>query len=135
MTRRNNQCPGPFQFLDMSQCILIIEGDPDILDIMGYILSEEGFETILSRECKPIDSICSIRPDLILIDYSLSDELVLGICLGLKKNCITMGIPLILVSTNSKLEQIALESHADGILSKPFDVCELVALSRHWLSR
>ena len=102
--------PRAIQFLNMSQCILIIEGDPDILDIMGYILSEEGFETILSREYKPIDSVCSIRPDLILMDYSLSDESVLGICLGLKKNCITMRIPLILVSTNSKLEEIALKA-------------------------
>jgi DNA-binding response OmpR family regulator len=121
------------QFLAMSKCILIIEADPDILDIMGYILEAEGHDIILYRECRPIAELAVVLPDLILMDYYFSNELALGFCLDLKTNRDTAFIPVIILSTNPRLEQMALESRADGFL-RPFAIEELTAISKLWLN-
>lgn len=117
------------------KCILIIEGDPDILEIMQIILEEDDYNVIPSRHCLPITDIKSLRPDLILIDNRFTDVGGKNTCKILKKSPDTRNIPVILVSASPGLQQIALESHANGFLSKPFDIIELITIARTWTDR
>jgi CheY-like chemotaxis protein len=56
-------------------------------------------------------------------------------CRKIKQDAATAHIPVVLVSANQQLSQLAVESLADGYVSKPFDLDELVATVRHYTSR
>ena len=118
----------------MSKNILIIEDDRDILDIMIYILEDEGYYVIGAQDCAmiTIKTVQGLKPSLILLDIRLPDGDGSEACKRLKENAKTAAIPVILVSANNKLEQMAAESRADGFLCKPFDVTELIALANLW---
>lgn len=118
----------------MAKKILIIEDDPDILEMMAYILRDEGYEVITALDCAPFNAISTINPDLILLDNRLGADSGGDICKGLKTAAATAHIPVVLVSANMHLENMAADSMANGYLSKPFDIEELVAIvNKHLL--
>jgi DNA-binding response OmpR family regulator len=118
----------------MSKTILIIEDDPDILDMMAYILRDEGYEVLPFLDCLPLQEILPLNPGLILMDNRLTAGSGKDACKKLKLDATTAHIPIILVSANRDLEQLTFESHADGFMAKPFDIDELVAIAkRHYL--
>jgi len=112
----------------MTRKIIIIEDDPDTLDIMSYILAEEGYETITANNSKPLDEVSVHQPMLILLDNRLTEGSGRDFCTRFKKDPATRHFPVVLVSANPGLETIALESNADGYLKKPFDIEELLDL-------
>jgi DNA-binding response OmpR family regulator len=116
----------------MPKTIIVIEDDPDILDMMIYILKDEGYEVIGSVDCRPLDDIFKYQPDLILLDNRLPDVSGKDACLKLKEDAETRHIPVVLVSAHQNLQQMAGESMADGYVSKPFDLEELLATVRRF---
>lgn len=116
----------------MSKKIIIIEDDPDILDIMTYILSEEGYDVVAAANCKPLDEAHIHQPMVVLLDNRLSDGLGRDFCRQFKSNPLTSHFPVVIVSANSGLEEIARESNADGFLKKPFDIAELLGLVKRF---
>ncbi|BAU53880.1 response regulator [Mucilaginibacter gotjawali] len=112
----------------MPKKIIIIEDDPDILDIMTYILSDEGYEVLAATNSKPLEQVHLIEPMLILMDNRLTDGYGQDYCKQFKNNPATRRYPIVLVSASTGLERMAAESEADGYLKKPFDITELVEL-------
>jgi len=116
----------------MSQKIIVIEDDPDILDIMTFILSEEGYDVLPAINSKPLEEVDVHQPMLILLDNRLTDGLGRDFCRQFKNNPLTRHFPVVIVSANSGLEEIARESNADGFLKKPFDITELLELVKRF---
>jgi two-component system phosphate regulon response regulator PhoB len=119
----------------MPKHILIIEDDADTLEMMNFILADEGYLVTAWQDCKTIEAIKDLKPDLILMDNRLSDVFGKEICKKLKEDVESDDIPVILLSASPKLEQIAIESLANGFLNKPFDITELIEIARSWTSR
>jgi DNA-binding response OmpR family regulator len=116
----------------MPKKIIIIEDDPDILDIMTFILSEEGYEVLPATNCKPLEEAHVYQPMLILLDNRLSDGLGSNYCRQFKSNPLTRHFPVVLVSANSGLAEMTIESNADAFLQKPFDIAELIELVKRF---
>ncbi|WP_374950007.1 response regulator transcription factor [Mucilaginibacter sp.] len=114
----------------MAKKILIIEDDPDILDMMTYIVQGEGFHVITSMGTVSVAYVQEINPALILLDIRLADGFGRDLCLKLKNDPATRHFPVVLVSAVNQLAQVAEDSNADAYLNKPFDVDELVLLVR-----
>lgn len=112
--------------------IVIIEDNPDILDIMGYILKDDGNEVISSADAKIVDRLADINPDLILLDELLPNARGSELCLQIKTNALTRHIPVILVSTIPHLDKLARQSHADGYMEKPFSIVHLSELIKSY---
>jgi DNA-binding response OmpR family regulator len=112
----------------MARKIIIIEDDPDTLDIMSYILAEEGYETITAKNSQPLHEVHNLQPMLILLDNRLTDGQGHDFCRQFKNDPATRHFPVILVSANPGLEAMARDSNADGYLPKPFDIADLVEL-------
>jgi two-component system phosphate regulon response regulator PhoB len=110
----------------MTRKIIIIEDDPDTLDIMSYILAEEGYETIPASNSKPLHDVHVHQPMLILLDNRLTEGFGRDFCTRFKKDPATRHFPVVLISANPGLETMALECNADGYLKKPFDIDELL---------
>lgn len=108
--------------------IVIIEDNPDILEIMGYILKDEGNEVISSPDHKIVEDLVDINPDLVLMDELLPGARGSELCLKIKEDEKTKHIPVVLVSTIPHLDKLAAKCHADAYIEKPFSITVLSEL-------
>jgi len=118
--------------------IVIIEDEPDILELLGYTLRREGFEVMTSSTGETgLNLVRKQKPDLVLLDLMLPQKDGLEVCRELKASENTKHIPIIMVSAKSEESDIVLGlgMHADDYICKPFSPRELVARVRAALRR
>src|ERR1700744_124992 len=113
--------------------VLIIEDDGDTVDMLSVITKQANFEVVLRSDVLPLSEIEQIDPDLILLDHWIGNHSGGGRCLEIKNNTPTAAIIVIMLSALPDIGQIAIENCADGSLSKPFDVEEVVDVMRSYL--
>ncbi|MHA4896217.1 response regulator [Pedobacter sp. PWIIR3] len=120
----------------MPKRILIIDDDEDILTIFDLIFGEEGYETILYRTGTTIDEIKILHPDLILLDVRISGYAKSGdeICAEIKAATELAEIPVLLVSAEIDVNLRADDCGANGYISKPFDINNLLARVKSYMS-
>ena len=104
--------------------ILIIENDIDTLDVLSFALTDNGYTVVPSETKISLQQIAEINPDVIVIDYLLSDGYGNELCLDIKSNPVTSRIPVILFSASIHLEKIIEACHADAFIAKPFDLLD-----------
>lgn len=117
----------------MRKRILIIEDDEDILEILSFILTEEGYDVSTLTDGGAIDTIARDIPDLIVCDIWLPHRKGTEICKILKTDPATSKIPFILISTTMNLPQIARDCGADAHVEKPFHIQEMVNIVKAYL--
>ncbi|MEO6850790.1 MAG: response regulator [Mucilaginibacter sp.] len=117
----------------MRKRIIILEDEKDILEVIQFILEEEGYDVIAFNHFEPLEEIIEYMPDLILLDVRLSDGYGHLLCSQIKANSSTSDLPVILVSGADNLEKIAKEYGADNFLSKPFDLEDLKAMVKQYI--
>ncbi len=105
--------------------VLVIEDDADTALCISYLTNELGFEFIQSESILSAAEIIRNAPDLIILDYYLPGGPGEKLCLELKSNFLTKEIPVILMSTQPDLKNIAENCGADAYLEKPFDIDQL----------
>jgi two-component system phosphate regulon response regulator PhoB len=110
--------------------IIIIEDEADILEVIQYNLSREGFKIITSRNGE--DGLAKVRkesPDLVLLDLMLPGIDGIEICRQLKQDPVTRAIPVVMVTAKGEESDIVLGlgMGADDYITKPFSPKELVA--------
>ena len=114
--------------------ILIVEDDPDILDLIETILRQEGYAVIRINRPVAIKEITGIKPDLVILDYLLPFGLGSDLCLEIKKNPASHTIPVILFSASHSLTAIASACGADDFIAKPFDLDQFLNLISRWVN-
>ncbi|MCC8408227.1 response regulator [Mucilaginibacter sp. UR6-1] len=112
----------------MPKRILIIEDDPDILELLNLILNEEGYEVVLSENGEASYHLTEIMPDLVLLDINLKNSGQNGdaICSRIKNHPKTKRLPVVILSAERDLAAISRSCGADGWISKPFDILKLI---------
>lgn len=118
--------------------ILIVEDDEDIVEMIAYNLKKEGYKILSALRGEEAVSLAKReRPDLIILDLMLPGIDGLEVCRTLKKNEITMQIPVIMLTAKSQEvdKVIGLEVGADDYVTKPFSPKELIARIRAVLRR
>ncbi len=107
----------------MKKKILIYDDDAEILLLCKIILRRENFEVETLSICENIlEDICTIKPDLILMDLwipKLGGEKSIEI---IKQDKSTSFIPVFLFSANADIKLISEKVNADGYIEKPFEV-------------
>jgi DNA-binding response OmpR family regulator len=112
----------------MSKLIVVIEDDGDVLEAIRYALKEDGYKVAGKITTERFEKITDIQPSMILLDNKLADGSGNELCLSIKSSPATKHIPVILVSTNSNIGLVAKKCKADGFLTKPFDLEDLIYL-------
>jgi DNA-binding response OmpR family regulator len=102
--------------------ILVVDDDQDILDLIEFLLQDNGYEVIASLTADILDNVLQINPDLILLDNWLDGTAGSALCKILKTQEATRHIPVIIFSASTGLKQVAQDSLADNYIEKPFDV-------------
>ena len=53
-------------------CVLIVEDDPDLRELMEFILAEHGYETISAwNGLQALEKMAARRPDVVLLDIHM----------------------------------------------------------------
>jgi two-component system, OmpR family, response regulator len=116
--------------------VLVIEDDPNILNIVNINLQNEGFVVESSMNGKEgLELLKKKTFDLLLLDLMLPGIDGLEICREARK--MSRYIPIIIISAKSAEPQriVGLEIGADDYISKPFSIHELIARIRALLRR
>lgn len=111
-----------------SKTILIIEDHEGISNALRIILEDESYRVEVWITAKDVHSFQKPFPDLIFLDLHPLTMNGKKICQQLKEQPDTRSLPIILMSVDKHLPQIAGEAGADDWLFKPFNVETVFAL-------
>jgi two-component system KDP operon response regulator KdpE len=106
--------------------VLIIEDDPNIVDLIRSNLVARGFDTVVSAGSKVIDLLDLEQPDMVLLDLMLPEADGFELCRELRERS---PVGIIVVSARGGVQDkvTALNMGADDYLTKPFGIEELLA--------
>ena len=113
----------------MMSKILIVEDEPDIVELLAYNLHQAGFETTTASNGEDALRHVNIHPlDLILLDLLLPGVDGLEVCRMLKDNLETAHIPVIMLTAKGERTDriVGLELGADDYITKLFSPREVV---------
>ncbi|HEY2582328.1 MAG TPA: response regulator [Mucilaginibacter sp.] len=110
----------------MGKLVVVLEDEKATLELMELALEGEGYDVMAINHHEPMEYFMDFDPQLILLDIRLTNGYGHILCEDLKSNPLTSKIPVILVSGADNLVKIAADYKADGYLSKPFNVDELI---------
>lgn len=113
--------------------ILIIDDDHDILELLKYNLSNEGFKvTCVENGEKALKFLKTRTPDLIILDIMLPGIDGLELIRIIGRNPKTRNIPVIFLSAKNEETDIVIgiELGAADYITKPFSVKVLIARIR-----
>ena len=122
----------------MKPCILLIEDDQDMRDLVSGHLEHSGFDVQRADDgIKGQALALQYTPDLILLDLMLPKVDGLTLCQRLRRDDRTAQIPILMLTAlaGTKDKVTGFNSGADDYLTKPFDNRELIARSKAILSR
>jgi two-component system response regulator MtrA len=112
------------------QTILVVDDDPALAEMIGIVLSGEGYELEFCADgAAAVDRFHEVQPDLVLLDLMLPGKDGIQICTELRAGS---GVPIIMLTAKGDPTDIVvgLESGADDYIVKPFNPKELVARVR-----
>jgi two-component system phosphate regulon response regulator PhoB len=118
--------------------VLIIEDEEDILALIHYNLTKEGFKVFCAATGEDgLKKISEQKPDIILLDLMLPGLSGVEICRTIKEKPETSEIPIIMVTAKGEESDIVagLELGADDYITKPFSPKILVARTKAALRR
>ena len=122
----------------MSKNILIIEDETEMAKILNSRLKLEGYNSTAVESIRDaLKEINSNRPDLILSDIILPDGSGLELCKNLKSDDKFKGIPIIIITavyTEEKDAEIGKKLGADAYIYKPYEMKELLATVKKFIS-
>jgi two-component system phosphate regulon response regulator PhoB len=118
--------------------ILVVEDDPDILQLLTYTLQSTGYKVISSQDgYEALNAVRLHHPDLLVLDLMLPSLDGFEVCKELKRNSETRNIPIIMLTAKGEeIDRIVgLELGADDYVVKPFSPRELLLRIRAILRR
>ncbi|MFH1247846.1 MAG: response regulator [Candidatus Omnitrophota bacterium] len=125
-----------YNFIDMTQKILIIDDEPDIVKLLESRLKSNNYEVIVAFDGKSgLELARQQRPDLIILDVVMPNMGGFEVLHALKHGSQTSMIPVIML-TQKRDSGSMLDAHEQGgtdYISKPFDPQELLKVIKRYV--
>lgn len=120
--------------------ILIVDDEPDTLELLNFILSDEGYDVwIMTNAEEALDLLENHIPDLVLLDVRLPKVDGIEICRRIKSssNSRISSILVIMISAKDSPDDLkeALNAGANDYLIKPFGHDELIDMVKKHLGQ
>lgn len=113
----------------MQKTILVVDDEQDIVDLISYNLSKEGFEVATANNGTDAVEIAQrLRPDLVILDIMMPDEDGYTLCRHIRNLPTQQKAKVAFLSAKSKESDIrkGLETGADAYFTKPFSTRTLL---------
>src|SRR5215472_349738 len=107
--------------------VLIVEDDPNIVDLIRSNLAVRGFDTFVSTDgSKALALLETEQPDMVLLDLMLPEVDGFELCRQIRERS---SVAIIVVSARGgeRDKVTALNMGADDYMTKPFGIEELLA--------
>src|SRR5579864_1599573 len=106
--------------------VLLIEDDPNIVDVIRSNLVVRGFDTVVSAGLQVLALLEAEQPDLVLLDLMLPEADGFELCRQIRERS---AVAIIIVSARGGEQDkvTALNMGADDYMTKPFGIEELLA--------
>jgi two-component system phosphate regulon response regulator PhoB len=118
--------------------VLIVEDEPDLLDLLRYNLERDGFVVtgVVSGE-KALQIVQRQPPDLIVLDLMLPGIDGLEVCRRVRSSPETRDVPIVMLTARGEDADVVagLELGADDYVTKPFSPRVLAARIKAVLRR
>jgi two-component system, OmpR family, KDP operon response regulator KdpE len=107
--------------------VLLIEDDPNIVDLIRSNLAVRGFDTMVSTDgVRALALLESGRPDVVLLDLMLPGVDGMELCRAIRERS-SVGIIVVSARRAERDKISALNVGADDYMTKPFSIEELLA--------
>ena len=117
--------------------ILIVEDEEHLLALESILLTTRGYEVkgVLDGP-SALESVASMKPDLILLDIMLPVMDGYEVCRQIKANEATCHIPIVMISAKDSAEDLVKgeQAGADGYITKPFKSLRIIETIQRLLS-
>ncbi|MBN1477902.1 response regulator [Candidatus Sumerlaeota bacterium] len=116
----------------MTKRILVVDDEPDLLQIVSSILETKGYEIDVAHDGREaLDKITASKPDLLIIDLMMPVLSGLEVVRRLKRDEETQDLPIIVMSAtvqqSGKSEEFfRVGLGSDDFIMKPFDPLALL---------
>jgi CheY-like chemotaxis protein len=118
----------------MRSTILVVDDDEPILGLMRNILREFAFQAVTASTGPEALALARERsPDLILLDKNMPGMSGEEVIEALRRDSSLKSIPILIVSGEPLMPEELTAIGADGSVTKPFDLPQLIATIRHHL--
>lgn len=110
--------------------VLVIEDEPDIVEVIQYNLEREGHKVVACRNGEQgLSRIRTDNPDLVILDLMLPGMDGVEVCRQVKADPMTRGVPIIMLTAKGEESDVVLGLGvgAEDYVTKPFSPRELVA--------
>jgi len=110
--------------------ILVVDDEPDIVELVTYNLKKEGFEVSTAADGEAgLAKIRKEKFDFVILDLMLPDIQGIELCRIIRGDPRTKNIPVIMLTAKGEEVDkiIGLEMGADDYMTKPFSPRELLA--------
>jgi two-component system KDP operon response regulator KdpE len=107
--------------------VLVVEDDPNIVDLIRSNLAVRGFDTVVSTDgARALQLLETERPDIILLDLMLPEADGFDLCRQIRERS-TVGVIVVSARGGERDKVSALNVGADDYMTKPFSIEELLA--------
>ncbi|MCB0130975.1 MAG: response regulator transcription factor [Caldilineaceae bacterium] len=119
----------------MRSSILVMDDDPEILELVGNLLQREGYAVLSACDGTTARSMLDTSVDLIVLDLMLPDTDGLSFTQKLRQQGVDTPIIMLTAKLDENDKILGLELGADDYVTKPFSLRELTARVRAVLRR
>ena len=107
--------------------VLVVEDDPNIVDLIRSNLAVRGFDTVVSQDGMRVLKLLETEdPDIVLLDLMLPEADGFELCRQIRERSL-VGIIVVSARGGERDKVTALNMGADDYLTKPFSIEELLA--------
>jgi two-component system phosphate regulon response regulator PhoB len=123
---------------NMKPKILVVDDEPDALELIQYNLKAAGYDVITAADGEEaLKKARAANPALVILDVMLPEVDGLEVCKRLRREPATAAVPIIMLTAKAgEIDRVlGLELGADDYVTKPFSPRELVLRVKAMLRR
>jgi DNA-binding response OmpR family regulator len=113
----------------MSQSVLIVDDEPNIVRSLEFLMTKAGYEVRVARDGEQaLNEIAKAPPDLVLLDAMMPKRDGFDVCQTIRGNPDWAGIRVIMLTAKGRdiEREKGLAMGADDYITKPFSTREVV---------
>jgi CheY-like chemotaxis protein len=112
----------------VSRTILVVDDDIDMQQTIRNILEDEGYAVVVAEDgLAALEKLDGITPSVILLDITMPRMNGYQFAEAVAQRGLRPGIPIMVLTADGRAPEKAAQIGAEGYLTKPFALLELVA--------
>lgn len=122
----------------MSQKILIVDDEPNIVISLEFMMKREGYEVRIARDgIQALEAIRRERPDLVLLDAMMGGMSGFDVCQAVRANDELRATRILMLTAKGRDTDFAKGRGVgvDGYVTKPFSTKDLLGKVKELLAQ